>query len=101
VRSLAPAGTATIQSRSLPGLELTVRLAPAPDGLWRLEGRVWREDGRSGSLRLYLSQEEHVLDEAVVEDGGPFAFEEALRGAWTLEIHPENGRPASLEGRIP
>lgn len=101
VRGLAPPGSETVQSHSLPDLEVTLRLGPAQNGLWRLEGRVWREDGRGGPLRVYLTQAEHVLDEARVEDGGAFRFQQALRGEWSLEIHPEEGEPAVLGGRTP
>ncbi len=61
------------------------------DGAWTLQGKVWLRD-ETGSARVLLRQDEHVLAMATVRSGETFAFEEFLVAGWAVEVHLSSGQ---------
>jgi hypothetical protein len=94
--------TGAMITRSLPGLDVTLLVtAPEGDALWSVQGRAWRKAAGGGSVRVVLVQDDHVLGEATVDDGGSFAFEDLLAGDWGLEFHLGGDEIVVLRGPSP
>lgn len=101
VRAATLEGPATgaMTTHSLPGANVTLMITPPEgDGLWTIQGRVWLEPRADLSIRVALCQNENVLAETSIRDGGSFKLQDLITGNWSLEFHVEDGRVVVVQG---